>query len=139
MARKKARWVAEDLFSSTWLQYENKCFYLSHVEKSWDGARLTCENNYGSRLVEVGSSFENDFLKNEATVYGQSYWLGGSDTQTQGTWMWVSSQTTFTFTDWFEGEPSSYPLEDCVRMTKPTFKWGDFYCSTQYRFICEQK
>ncbi|CAC5412298.1 CLEC17A [Mytilus coruscus] len=128
-----------DSFPNQWLQYGNKCLYFSKEEKTWDEARLTCKYNYGSRLVEVGSSSENDFLKNAATVYGQSYWLGGSDIQNEGTWMWVSSLTQFTFTDWSPTEPSKYEGEDCVRMTHPDLKWGDIYCSRQYRFICEQK
>ncbi|CAC5424876.1 CLEC17A [Mytilus coruscus] len=126
-----------------WLKYENKCFYFSEVEKTWDEARLTCEC-YGSMQVEVGSSGENDFLKKTAIVYNQSYWLGGNDKQSEGTWIWASSLTNFTFTDWYPSEPNNYNhglyYEHCIRIERKfDFKWGNANCRSRYKFICEKK
>ncbi|CAG2254486.1 CLEC17A [Mytilus edulis] len=117
-----------------WLKYENKCFYFSGGRKTWNEARLTCKND-GSRLVEVGSSCENDFLKMTAIAYGQMYWLGGSDIQNEGSWIWASSLTQFTFTDWSPTEPSNGTGENCVRMWS---YWMDTPCNRNVRFICEK-
>ncbi|XP_063442527.1 perlucin-like protein [Mytilus trossulus] len=122
-----------------WLKYENKCYYFSDEEKTWDQARLTCEYNR-SKLVEVGSSCENDFVKMTAAVYDKSYWLDGSDRQSEGSWMWVSSLTKFAFADWYATEPSNHAGENCFRITMHLdFQWGDALCSAQLRFICEKR
>lgn len=67
------------------------------------------------------------------------YWLGGSDIESEGTWIWTSSLTQFTFTDWVVGEPSNGDGENCVRMSfKLDFKWLDTSCRNTFRFICEK-
>ncbi|XP_052079665.1 natural killer cells antigen CD94-like [Mytilus californianus] len=123
-----------------WLKCENKWYYFSDVEKTWDEARLMCKG-YESMLAEVGSSDENDFLKNIATVCDKSYWLGGDDKLSEGTWIWASSRTKFLFTDWDDREPNNYnDGEDCIRIARKfDFKWGDAECSKKYRFICEKR
>uniref|UniRef100_A0A2K6UWB0 C-type lectin domain containing 17A n=1 Tax=Saimiri boliviensis boliviensis TaxID=39432 RepID=A0A2K6UWB0_SAIBB len=41
-----------------WLPFESKCYYFSPTTKSWDGARMFCQENY-SHLVIINSFAEH--------------------------------------------------------------------------------
>ncbi|CAC5363128.1 unnamed protein product [Mytilus coruscus] len=122
-----------------WFNYESKCYYFGGVITTWNDAKLTCES-YGSMMVEVKSNCENDFLKTKAATYKASYWLGGTDIKIEGIWIWSSSQTEVTFSDWNVGNPNNAnDNEHCLGMNYGAeLKWNDYPCSGKLRTICEK-
>ncbi|KAJ8301866.1 hypothetical protein KUTeg_020853 [Tegillarca granosa] len=68
------------------------------------------------------------------------YWIGGSDMEVEGNWIWIKSRQRFTFTDWGAGQPTnSYNHEDCLHLYgKLDFHWNDEACSHSAYFICEK-
>ncbi|XP_063415839.1 perlucin-like [Mytilus trossulus] len=89
-------------------------------------------------LAEVKSSCENDFLKTK--VGGSEFWIGGTDIQNEGFWIWSSSKTNVTFFDWMPYEPTNYGgVEHCLEINyQSSRQWNDDDCSTINRFICEK-
>ncbi|XP_063411591.1 natural killer cells antigen CD94-like [Mytilus trossulus] len=99
-----------------WFKNENNCYFFSNDERNWNDTKSTCEG-YGAMLVEVISSCELDFVKTKATGYASSLWLGGTDIEKEGDWIWSTSQTDLTFAEWGVGEPSnSNGNEHCLQM-----------------------
>ncbi|CAG2199728.1 unnamed protein product [Mytilus edulis] len=122
-----------------WIQYETKCYFFSDSERTWNDAKIICENKDGM-LAEVKSSCEKDFLKTTATAFALSFWLGGTDIQNEGDWIWASSQTVLTFDDWTVDAPNNrFGNEHCLAIRKLNgFQWNDDDCSSSFRFICEK-
>ncbi|CAG2217847.1 unnamed protein product [Mytilus edulis] len=87
-----------------WLKNGNKCYYFSDELNTWTDAKIACEAEEGM-LVEVDSKCENEFVKMSASE--SNYWLGGTDEQEEGVWIWSHSQNVITFTDWKKGEPNN--------------------------------
>ncbi|XP_061073717.1 CD209 antigen-like protein C [Conger conger] len=68
-----------------WKQFSSKCYYFSTEMKSWMKSRRDCLRR-GADLVIIESDEEQEFI----TKYIQDYyWIGLSDLETEGTWLWV--------------------------------------------------
>ncbi|KAM9686031.1 C-type lectin domain family 17, member A isoform 1-T1 [Trichechus inunguis] len=118
-----------------WLPFEGKCYYFSSSTKSWDGARIFCQENY-SHLVIISSSAEHNFI---AKAHGSPrvYWLGLNDKDQEGDWKWLDgSPVTLSF--WGPQEPNNNYEEDCASMNKDG-TWNDLACDITTYWICERK
>ena len=58
----------------------------------WHSAVASCANSH----------CEGEFVHNLAT---SNYWIGLSDTQTEGTFLWINGQVPV-YTNWSPGEPN---------------------------------
>lgn len=58
----------------------------------------------------------------------------------EGTWVWMNSRQSFTFTDWGPSQPTNGGHhEDCVHLYAAfNFHWNDEACSHKAYFICER-
>jgi hypothetical protein len=68
-----------------------------------------------------------------------TYWVGISDSATEGTWLTVKGGTQ-TFLPWETGHPTTTPpnnQDDCVRVVTADAKFFDDRCNTQLAAICE--
>ncbi|XP_017375761.1 C-type lectin domain family 17, member A isoform X16 [Cebus imitator] len=118
-----------------WLPFESKCYYFSPTTKSWDGARMFCQENY-SHLVIINSFAEHNFV---AKAHGSPrvYWLGLNDREQEGNWRWLDgSPVTLSF--WEPEEPNNIQEEDCASMNKDG-TWNDLSCHKSTYWICERK
>ncbi|CAC5391768.1 unnamed protein product [Mytilus coruscus] len=70
-----------------------------------------------------------------------AFWLGGTDIEKEGDWIWSTSQTDIIFNDWSVGQPSNSKGEEhCLQMKlRYNLKWNDDPCTEGKRFICEKK
>ena len=67
------------------------------------------------------------------------YWIGLNDIQFEGSFKWVSPNSTPLFTDWgHRNEPNnSFGNEDCVVLSQRyKYEWNDRDCNTTAHFIC---
>jgi hypothetical protein len=68
-------------------------------------------------------------------------WIGLSDRDEEGTYVWENSGELATAVDWFPGQPDgqAQPLQDCVYMGfgSNQFFWFDAECDTSFRPLCE--
>ncbi|CAG2187881.1 unnamed protein product [Mytilus edulis] len=117
-----------------WLKNENKCYFFSDERKTWTDAKIACVDD-GGILVEVDSNCENDYLKMTAR-----YWLGGTDEQEEGVWIWSHSQNVITFTDWGKGEPSNGNGNEhsLLLYGLSGYAWHDNPSHMLWQFICEK-
>jgi hypothetical protein len=67
-------------------------------------------------------------------------WLGASDIQQEGTFVWETSKTVLTaatFTNWSPGQPDNWQgNENCVHIWYNSM-WNDANCEAALRALCE--
>ncbi|CAC5422424.1 unnamed protein product [Mytilus coruscus] len=122
-----------------WDLFEGNCYFFSQDQKSWHDSKVYCEEQQ-SMLVEVISDTENNFLKGKTEEHIPSYWIGATDIETEGVWIWDTSQTVVTFTDWFPGQPdNNVDSQNCLHLVKEYgYKWDDYPCERLHAFVCEK-
>jgi hypothetical protein len=105
---------------------------------TWDAARAAAQSA-GWDLATIGSVEENDFLESLLGASGNNrahYWLGATDTGTEGTWVWIDG-TPWSFTDWGSGEPNNSGDEDYLAFdARASWVWNDAPANvmTSYNF-----
>ena len=130
-----------------WIGNETSCYKLFTSSKTWENAKEECEE-WNARLVKVESSEENDFIKKELlpAKYG-NYWIGLSDSDNEGDWMWTDGTQLDSdgYKNWGDNQPKNKNNnEDCVVIRIRKFdpdhygKWHDRPCSKERKYICEK-
>ncbi|XP_047460843.1 CD209 antigen-like protein C isoform X1 [Mugil cephalus] len=140
-----------------WEQHGGQCYYFSTNKSTWNQSRDECRGR-GGDLVKIDSREEQIFLegrlRDKMTEAEDKFWIGLTDSQTEGTWLWVdgSALTTDTsLTFWARQEPDNwtghnneYPEgQDCARMGErggaADLKcWFDKSCKVPHKSICEK-
>lgn len=130
------------------------CYILFAATRSWSDAREVClARGPGWDLATVRSAGENQFL---SELGGDEAWIGASDADDEGTWLWVDDGEPFwrgngtgraldgAFENWNSDEPNGAGNSDCARLVStarvltdvgPT--WADLECFELLPFICE--
>uniref|UniRef100_A0A3B5M155 C-type lectin domain-containing protein n=1 Tax=Xiphophorus couchianus TaxID=32473 RepID=A0A3B5M155_9TELE len=110
-----------------WEQHAGSCYYFNNRMSSWTDSRRFCQH-HGSDLVKIDSREEQMFLqsklKKKIYTHLDAFWIGLTDSQTEGRWFWVDGlplDPSLSF--WYKGEPNNSagtnPAgEDCGRMEK---------------------
>ena len=132
-----------------WINNGKSCYKLFTSSKTWKKAKEECKK-WNARLVKVESSEENDFIKTELlpTDEDVSYWIGLSDSDNEGDWMWTDGTQLDSdgYKNWGDKRPKTNEnnIEDCVviKIRKSDSdhygKWHDRPCSTERKYICEK-
>ncbi|XP_042560645.1 asialoglycoprotein receptor 1-like isoform X2 [Clupea harengus] len=128
-----------------WAHNSGKCYLFSSTRKTWSQSRDHCIT-LGGHLAIVNSQEEQNFLSQSAIEV--FYWMGLSDLETEGQWIWVDStplsETGAVFwgkrsdgqdepDNWKEEDPSG---ENCALFTKFGY-WLDNSCKKRHTFVCE--
>ncbi|XP_059817433.1 C-type lectin domain family 12 member B-like [Hypanus sabinus] len=58
-----------------WIDNENRCYFISSLEKTYDGAREHC-SNLDARLLEINSKEEEEFVSTSVGDEYRTYWIG---------------------------------------------------------------
>ncbi|CAG2222528.1 NOTCH2 [Mytilus edulis] len=119
---------------SNWKLNGGTCYYFTNELYTWQTGQSYC-NGFG-KLAEPDTSVEISFLKSRATEIGSR----GTDSVTEGTFMWASSNKVITTTDWDTGQPDNHQGgQDCLCMGSTfNYRWDDTDCATKHRYICER-
>jgi hypothetical protein len=120
-------------------------FAACYDTQTWSDAETLCQDAGYDGLVTILDSTENSDITDLLYVEGSAsdkdiYWIGFSDTASEGTWVW-SSGLSVSFTNWNSGEPSG-GTEDCGHIYSSLWShvlglWNDHPCSNQQSYVCE--
>ncbi|XP_067467954.1 lactose-binding lectin l-2-like [Thunnus thynnus] len=125
-----------------WYSFQGRCYKYVSTHMTWADAELHCVSE-NANLVSIHSLDEHNFvkslIKNFDTAEGFT-WIGLSDTQKEGGWMW-SDGSAVNFAFWNSGEPSNYGgKEDCAHNNYGTdLKWNDHSCSKTFPSVCASR
>uniref|UniRef100_A0A8C4RJ34 C-type lectin domain-containing protein n=1 Tax=Erpetoichthys calabaricus TaxID=27687 RepID=A0A8C4RJ34_ERPCA len=119
-----------------WRPFQSKCYFFSTVEMNWTLSQDNC-TAMGGHLVIIESEDEQEFLQQEAN--NTQYWIGLTDSETEGKWLWVDKSPLHDPKFWGERngikEPDNYNNtdpngEDCARLNtdKGLKGWFDVSC-----------
>ncbi|XP_029316583.1 CD209 antigen-like isoform X1 [Cottoperca gobio] len=112
---------------SGWLLFNTSCYFFSFTEsstvkKSWPDSRADCirrgadllvidnldEQKYVSGTIENMRGSRNNWWEN-------GFWIGLTDTEIEGKWVWINNVTEVEQRYWIDGEPNEFGHlgEDC--------------------------
>ncbi|KAL2080474.1 hypothetical protein ACEWY4_024267 [Coilia grayii] len=131
-----------------WRNHSDKCYFFSFDLMNWTESRDQCVS-MGGHLVIINDQAEQIFLSSVTT---ESHWIGLSDHELEGRWLWVDNTplTRASPQFWFErsygrDEPDNWMSvdlfgQDCVSLGDghiPTNVWFDEHCQKMKRYVCE--
>lgn len=133
--------LAKLTMEDKWREYAGSYYYFGNGIVHWSEAANTCES-LGAYLAEVDSREENDFLVTlvESPLNTNNIhvmWLGGTDIDKEGDWVWTHSKRKVTYTNWGRGEPNGKRRENCLHTYRGNGEWNDIGCGHKCGFICE--
>ncbi|VDI63772.1 Hypothetical predicted protein [Mytilus galloprovincialis] len=66
--------------------------------------------------------------------------MGGSDDQTEGSWIWSADGSELVYTNWYPNEPNHSDGENCLKLSALYhWHWNDANCKkVLFQFICEK-
>ncbi|XP_059195614.1 CD209 antigen-like protein C isoform X2 [Centropristis striata] len=118
-----------------WKAFGDKCYYFSTsgVTKSWALSRKDCLER-GADLAIVTTREELDFVSKTYAVT----WIGLSDKDREGKWVWVDGTELQGDEFWQDGEPNnSDGDEDCAEVSRSAKRFNDVPCSRRFSWACE--
>ena len=122
-----------------WKSFEHHCYIFSSEKKNWNQAWAFCQamNSY---LVELQTHDEIQFVGTLSTAI--RLWIGASDNETEGTFIWNNSREPVSQSFWKSGEPNNANSgEQCAEVYYVQSAYGKFNdnsCSKSFNFVCEK-
>ena len=125
-----------DVCKPGWSYFGGICYSTSQTCKNWTEAQKTCQS-YSANLISVRNQEENVYIQHR--LNGARGWIGLSDRDTEGTFVWADNQTN-NFTYWAKNQPNNFNNEDCVHTlgVKHSFKWNDVSCGSCHNYTCSE-
>ncbi|XP_053191391.1 C-type lectin domain family 4 member M-like [Scomber japonicus] len=109
-----------------WALFNSSCYFFSYTEsktvkKNWHESRADCISR-GADLVVIDNLEEQkyvsgniDSMRSAADVWQSGFWIGLTDTEVEGTWVWINNVTDVEQRYWMDGEPNNLRQgEDCA-------------------------
>merc|ERR1712227_304813 len=126
------------------LYFGSSSFFLVKEAVSWVEAEQSCRSR-GAHLASITNETlqQNivEYIQNQNTS-DKDIWIGLTDIDDEGEWVWVKDGEPMNYSNWMTGEPSdSCRGEDCVILKfGHGYKWGDRVChsnSQKHYHLCE--
>ncbi|XP_046299810.1 CD209 antigen-like protein E isoform X1 [Marmota monax] len=76
-----------------WTFFRGHCYFFSKSQRNWNDSVTACQE-VGAQLVIIKSAEEQNFLQLTSKNKG-STWMGLSDLNEEGTWLWVDGSPLF--------------------------------------------
>ena len=124
--------------AAPWTQLSTGCYRFHESPMTQIEAKKFCEEDQEvpARLVEIDSAEENRAIDAEMqrrNSFSQkiNFWLGITDRQSEGDWVFESSGKSVVFTNWHSSEPNNYGSgENCAHIAA-AFEWNDSLCGSK--------
>ena len=124
-----------------WLMFDSKCYRQPEgIATDWADAESMCQNmSPGAHLASIHSREEQKFVEDNfpPTAKNPHIWLGGSDTNEEGSWVWTDG-SSWDYTSWTENEPNNNHAtgENCL-LGHWGDGWNDINCDYSFGFLCQ--
>lgn len=118
--------------------FGDHCYIHFLPARDWAMADAVCVG-WGGHLVTIEDGLENEFIRsNFAAVSGDSPWIGFHDTNTEGTWEWVTGGPV-TYLNWEAGQPDDAGGNQDWGQMLTNGRWADCgpACGTR-SCVCEK-
>ena len=109
-------------------------FTWFHERMTWSEARAFCQS-VGGDLAVLNTKILDQFVQDK--FRDERHWIGATDIQEEGQWMWVNGQNMqqAKYRNWGWGEPNGMQEQNCLFMTWG--RWGDGNCMKLFKPLCE--
>ncbi|WP_404307435.1 LamG-like jellyroll fold domain-containing protein [Neorhodopirellula lusitana] len=129
-----------------------KFYKLSSSVQNWTTANSNAQadllNGISGSLATIRSAYENELLRNMLSSNGQlTAWLGGSDSDTEGSWEWQdgsddifysgSSATQGSYANFRSNQPDGGVAENYIRLWASDGGWSDLTESGSQHYFVE--
>merc|ERR1711874_63042 len=105
------------------------CYLVSRDTMNWYSAQEFCWEN-GGYLAEFFSS-EEEARVDDILATDLDYWIGLTDSASEGVWKWQESRVEAEYVNWDQGEPNNNGGEDCVEKgSRYSELWNDRPCDS---------
>jgi len=93
----------------------------------------------GGQLVILETPERSDAVgETVSAVTSARFWIGLTDRDAEGSWIWVDGSPLAYTSRWAPGEPNDSGGEDCVHNNwNAVGYWNDLDCSSTQPFVCE--
>ncbi|XP_060577246.1 low affinity immunoglobulin epsilon Fc receptor-like [Ruditapes philippinarum] len=131
------------LSQSLWHIFGNSFYFIGKESLNWSQTIDTCKA-LDAYLVQIEDSNESKFITDLvkptfAESNGFGVWIGGSDLQNEGSWIWEHSKARIVFSNWGPNEPNGNKRENCLHLYKSKgWAWNDAGCHAKMGFVCEK-
>uniref|UniRef100_A0A4W6CA73 C-type lectin domain-containing protein n=1 Tax=Lates calcarifer TaxID=8187 RepID=A0A4W6CA73_LATCA len=123
-----------------WTEISGRCFRYVANRLNWGNAEKNCIG-MGAHLASVHSANEYQDIQKMIVVANGGFgrtWLGGSDCQTEGIWLW-SDGTVFDYKHCGKFD-NRWWKQHCLQMNYGEHKcWDDVQCSSTLPSVCAKK
>ncbi|GMV38718.1 MAG: hypothetical protein AMXMBFR64_04340 [Myxococcales bacterium] len=123
---------------------EGRTYLLCSGKVTWNTAKNNCASaGDGYHLVTIQSAAENAFVAGIAAAVSTSHWwIGLTDSGSEGAWKWVTGEDVLYGPPWAPGEPGEPDdsgTEKCaiIGVGWDGAPWVDVGCSESYSYVCE--
>ena len=110
-----------------------RCYKFVEESLSWGAAFNVC-SEADSHLARVNNNGVNKRVQ-QFVSGDMEIWLGISDSQEEGTWVYSNNAKVGNWNNWGEGNPDGGEEENCATL-KEDGKWNDKNCTIMLPFVC---
>ncbi|XP_069121151.1 perlucin-like protein isoform X1 [Argopecten irradians] len=125
-----------------WTRYQDSCYlFVSQEKEDWAEAHYHCGVLHGY-LADILDADESTFVKTELQRRHASgcFYIGATDVELDGQWLWTNTDDPVLYTDWGNGEPNGDIAENCICLhDNHQFRWVDVKCNRDFSFICKMR
>ena len=127
-----------------WIRFHGSCYLFNDQIQTWADAVATCRAK-GSYLVEITTDSELEFVRGERKQLHYpkwaewAKWIGATDEEHEGRFVFQHSKRPLPNTFWHEGEPNNVKgIEHCVVLFAGYEKFYDVPCTYKFKSVCER-
>ena len=130
------------LCDGDWESFDGHCYLVVKQYKSWDDASAYCSSK-NSYLLAINTDTEREFVTELVRKYRYWFWIGATDRDTTGRFIYHHSKLPIPENYWREGQPDSWKgYQHCVTMNRYTrsgvVELSDDSCTYPRWFVCEK-
>ncbi|XP_062617489.1 CD209 antigen-like protein D [Saccostrea cucullata] len=118
----------------SWIRNGGSSYCFVKKRLQWRSSKESCIS-IGAHLLAIETEVKKTWIQDKASR--DSWWIGGTDSNSEGTFYWEHSSKTMTYTNWYSNQPNGDANENCVSM-EGDGSWHDYSCNHTFYYICEK-